>query len=82
MCLSGISLSDELSSILRLRTVSFDENEAVFSCLNSGILHLNLSPDEVSYLCGYLDMRRDPSFLLPGVSITEKRTKLSLSNIR
>lgn len=27
--------------------MSFDESEAVFSCLNSGILHLNLSPDEV-----------------------------------
>lgn len=38
--------------MIRLRAVSFDENESVFSCLNSGILHLSLSPDEVrqSYL--------------------------------
>jgi hypothetical protein len=32
----------------RLRAVSFDESEAIFSCLNSGIMHLNLSPDEVA----------------------------------
>lgn len=31
----------------RLRAVSFNEDESVFSCLNSGILNLNLSPDEV-----------------------------------
>ena len=43
---------------LRLRATSFNENEVVFNRLNSGILQLNLAPDEVGndfYHANFID---------------------------
>lgn len=73
-CTSAVSMQPKRAIAVRLRTVSFDENEAIFSWLNSGIMHLNLSPDEEYPLLKNVPNSHFPMYISVNFSLTSSDT--------
>lgn len=76
-CANAVSMQPKRPIAVRLRAVSFEEGEAVFSCLNSGIMHLSLSPDEEYPLLKNVPNSHFPIYISVNFSLTSADTIMS-----